>query len=109
MGTRPREYCCACDAPTGRAGQGEDSLHTDSGDLGPYCEDCWGDVEFWRGYADKLRNQTEVLLAALKNMGALHFRYDLTQQEREEKCGEIARAAGSVFEPVEPAIEPAKK
>ena len=26
MASRPLEYCCACEAPTGRAGQGEDSL-----------------------------------------------------------------------------------
>lgn len=36
------ELCCKCNQPTGRAGQGEDSLY--AGDFGPYCEDCWGDV-----------------------------------------------------------------
>ena len=34
------EYCCQCDAPTGRAGRADDSLFTDAGD-GPHCEDCW--------------------------------------------------------------------
>ncbi len=36
------ETCCECDAPTGRAGKGEDSLYVD--DNGPYCEGCWEDV-----------------------------------------------------------------
>ena len=36
------EHCCECDQPTGRAGQGEDSLF--AGDFGPYCEDCWDTV-----------------------------------------------------------------
>ncbi len=26
MAPRPLEYCCECDAPTGRAGQGEDRM-----------------------------------------------------------------------------------
>ncbi len=59
MAPRPLEYCCACDAPTGRAGQGEDSLYTDSGDLGPYCEDCWGSVESWRKWADLLHQDNK--------------------------------------------------
>ncbi len=36
------ETCCECDAPTGRAGRGEDSLY--AGDFGPYCGDCWYEV-----------------------------------------------------------------
>ena len=35
-----RELCCECDAPTGRAGVGEDSLYRDDGE-GLYCADCW--------------------------------------------------------------------
>jgi hypothetical protein len=38
--SRPLERCCECDTPTGRAGKGEDSLYTDSGE-GPFCEDCF--------------------------------------------------------------------
>ena len=37
------EYCCICDNPTGRAGEGEDSLFTDDGD-GPYCWECWEEL-----------------------------------------------------------------
>ncbi len=66
--SRPLEYCCVCDAPTGRAGQGEDSLYTSSGKLGPYCEDCWDNVEFWRELADsdlggpaKIRKPTNLI------------------------------------------------
>lgn len=36
------ELCFSCDEPTGRAGQGEDSLYSSDGD-GPYCETCWDD------------------------------------------------------------------
>lgn len=35
-----REHCFLCDAETGRAGRGEDSIF-DSADYGPYCEECW--------------------------------------------------------------------
>ena len=48
------EYCCECDNPTGRAGKGEDSLYTDGVELGPYCEDCWSNTEFWRNWTDAL-------------------------------------------------------
>jgi len=34
------EHCCACEAATGRAGRGEDSLYSTQG-YGPFCEDCW--------------------------------------------------------------------
>jgi len=38
MAPRPLEYCCACDAPTGRAGQGEDSLsELNRGPCGQWC------------------------------------------------------------------------
>lgn len=33
------EYCCECDAATGRAGAAEDSLFID--DDGPYCWECY--------------------------------------------------------------------
>ena len=82
MAPRPLEYCCACDDPTGRAGQGEDSLYTDSGDMGPYCEDCWEHLEFWRGLADKQPQQIERLqkrvtlaeeaMAGWKQMAEMH-------------------------------------
>ena len=36
------EHCCECDAHTGYAGRGEDSLY--AGSRGPYCDDCWGEV-----------------------------------------------------------------
>ncbi len=39
MTQQPLEYCCNCEAPTGRAGQGDVSLY--SGDEGPFCEECW--------------------------------------------------------------------
>lgn len=36
------ELCIRCDEPTGRAGRSEDSLY--AGEVGPFCEDCWGEV-----------------------------------------------------------------
>lgn len=33
------EYCALCDDPTGRSG--EDSLYSDDGNGGPYCEECY--------------------------------------------------------------------
>ena len=53
------ETCCECDAPTGRAGQGEDSLY--AGNFGPYCEDCWDDV------GDTLANEIERLHNLIKH------------------------------------------
>ena len=57
------ECCCQCFEHTGRAGRGEDSLFTEEGDLGPYCQSCWDDVEYWRGLAGEmmqaLRDKTE--------------------------------------------------
>ena len=41
--TLEMERCCACDADTGRAGEGEDSLYTD-GD-GPFCDDCYEEAK----------------------------------------------------------------
>lgn len=38
------EYCCDCDAPTGRAGKAEDSLYTEAGE-GPYCWECFPEKE----------------------------------------------------------------
>lgn len=34
-----REHCFICEAETGRAGRGEDSIY-DEADEGPYCTDC---------------------------------------------------------------------
>lgn len=34
------EHCFLCNAKTGKAGRGEDSLYTDAGN-GPFCPDCW--------------------------------------------------------------------
>jgi hypothetical protein len=41
--TRPYELCCSCNARTGRAGKGEDSLYSVNGE-GPFCEDCFNDL-----------------------------------------------------------------
>lgn len=38
------ERCLFCGEPTGRAGEGNDSLYDDQGE-GPYCESCWDDHE----------------------------------------------------------------
>ena len=38
------ERCLFCDEPTGRAGEGNDSLFDDQGE-GPYCEECWDEYE----------------------------------------------------------------
>lgn len=40
---------------------------------------------------DRLAADCAVMREALEYMGALHFRYDLSQKEREERCGEISR------------------
>lgn len=42
---RPIEYCIKCGAPTGHAGAGEDSLFTHGGNVGPYCDDCYADID----------------------------------------------------------------
>lgn len=34
------ERCIRCDEPTGRAGEGDDSLYDEEGN-GPYCQDCY--------------------------------------------------------------------
>lgn len=36
------ERCYRCDALTGRAGKGEDSLYI--GDHGPYCSECYNEL-----------------------------------------------------------------
>ncbi len=54
------EICCQCENPTRRAGRGNDSLYTDN-DLGPYCEDCWQDGDYWRTLAEEGAIKTERL------------------------------------------------
>lgn len=34
------EFCLACGDPTGRAGRGDDSIHCESCECGPFCEAC---------------------------------------------------------------------
>lgn len=51
------EYCYKCNSPTGRAGRGEDSLYTDSGE-GPHCKDCWDKLDLWNGLQDSLVRST---------------------------------------------------
>lgn len=36
------EYCCKCEAATGFAGPGDDSLYTE--DDGPFCRDCFREI-----------------------------------------------------------------
>jgi len=44
------EYCCACNAPTDRAGSADDSLYTSEG-IGPFCSSCYdGAVEVEKEY-----------------------------------------------------------
>lgn len=38
------EYCCECEQPTGRAGEGEDSLYDAVTGEGPYCEECYQEI-----------------------------------------------------------------
>ncbi len=57
------EYCCECEQPTGRAGEGEDSLYDDKGE-GPYCEGCLGNHE------DELAQQKHLEDIARKKSGA---------------------------------------
>ena len=56
------EHCCECDAHTGYAGRGEDSLY--AGSRGPYCDDCWGEVP------DKLAEECDALKASLADTKA---------------------------------------
>lgn len=37
------EHCINCDEPTGRAGEGEDSIF--AGGVGPLCEDCYAGIK----------------------------------------------------------------
>lgn len=50
------EYCCECEQPTGRAGEGEDSLYDEEG---PYCEECWDHKEESRAWLDKQHQRKE--------------------------------------------------
>jgi hypothetical protein len=56
------EYCCECDQATGNAGIMDDSLF--AGHLGPYCEDCWGDLPA------KLAEENDSLLAKIARLEA---------------------------------------
>ena len=67
MAPRPLEYCCQCDAPTGCAGRADGSLYTDN-DWGPYCEDCWGDADYWRCLTDEKVTKIERLRDALRRI-----------------------------------------
>ena len=58
-----RELCTNCEAETGRAGRGEDSLY--AGDFGPYCEDCWDQLR------EELAEDVKRLTAALKTARAV--------------------------------------
>ncbi len=40
MSDRPEEHCWNCDALTGKAGAGEDSIFWLDGQLGPLCDEC---------------------------------------------------------------------
>ncbi len=82
MSTRPLEYCCNCDNPTRRAGQGEDSLYTDISELGPYCEDCWNDALAWREQFDSLRNENHRLKMLLAG-ASRELPYVMDQIKRE--------------------------
>lgn len=57
------EMCCQCECPTGRAGRADDSLYTDN-DWGPYCEDCWGDADYWRTLTEENATKVGRLTAA---------------------------------------------
>ena len=63
------EICCQCEGATGRAGRADDSLYTDN-DWGPYCEDCWGDADYWRCLTDEKVTENErlqeLLIAAIR-------------------------------------------
>ena len=39
------EICCECDEPTGRAGKDEDSFYSEDTGNGPYCEQCFNELE----------------------------------------------------------------
>lgn len=37
----PKEYCCDCGEPTGKAGRGDGSLYVYEDGSGPYCDECF--------------------------------------------------------------------
>lgn len=63
------EICRQCEGATGRAGRADDSLYTDN-DWGPYCEDCWGDADYWRCITDEKVIEAEQLRAVLKGLSS---------------------------------------
>jgi hypothetical protein len=71
------EICCQCEGTTGRAGRGDDSLYTDN-DWGPYCEDCWGDADYWRCLTDEKVTEVERLKQALADAHGLLISYGNT-------------------------------
>ena len=52
---KDKEYCCKCGNETGKAGRGDDSLFTDTGE-GPYCESCWDKIH--AGSSKETKEQT---------------------------------------------------
>ena len=77
------EICCQCEGTTGRAGRGEDSLYTDN-DWGPYCEDCWGDADYWRCLTDEKVTEIERLKQALADAHGLLISYGKTADHFED-------------------------
>jgi len=59
------ETCCECDAPTGRAGRGEDSLYAE--DFGPYCVDCW--YELPHTFAAEIERLRKIIIQAIAEDG----------------------------------------
>lgn len=51
----------------------------------------FNELEGWRQRSETAEARAERLAGALEDMGALIYRIDLTQAEREERCAEIAR------------------
>jgi len=47
------ELCFQCGRETERAGVGEDSIYTDDGEHGPFCEDCWDAYALGQTHAAK--------------------------------------------------------
>ena len=75
------EIWCQCEGTTGRAGRGEDSLYTDN-DWGPYCEDCWGDADYWRCLTDEKLSEIERLrMAARRFLDHLEPQYEPSVDE----------------------------
>ena len=74
------ERCINCDEPTGRAGEGEDSIF--AGDVGPLCEDCYESIK--QSVGNHFPDATKMVSNQVANspdLGFEEFKRELNQCE----------------------------